>query len=478
MEKKKSSFSGSFGFIMAAAASAVGLGNLWRFPNLAAENGGGLFLIIYIILALTFGFTLLTTELAIGRKLKQHPLRAYGTIGKKWKFLGILTFIVPALISTYYSVIGGWILKYLTVYLTGQGSAASDSSYFDNFITSPVSPIVFMLIFMGISAFIVYCGVEKGVEKFSKVVMPALLVLILGVSIFSLTLSHTEDGITRTGIDGLFVYIVPNFEGITFSKFLDILLDAMGQLFYSLSVAMGIMITYGAYVKDDVDMVKSVNRIELFDTVVAFLAGLMIVPAVVTFQGVDSMKANAGPDLMFKALPDVFAQMGSVGTIIGVLFFILVAFAALTSNVSILETLVASCMEKFDKPRKKIALFVALASTIGAVIVCLGYNLFFFKITLPNTEPGKSAQILDVVDYVSNYVLMPVIALCTCFIVGWVLKPKWVIDEMEKGGHKFGRKKLYVVMVKFVAPVMLLLLFFKSIGVYDIIENAVVGLFA
>lgn len=471
MAKEKSSFSGSFGFIMAAAASAVGLGNLWRFPNLAAKNGGGLFLVVYIILALTFGFTLLTTELAIGRKLKQHPLRAYGTIGKKWKFMGVLTFIVPAIISTYYSVVGGWILKYIVVYISGNGTDAAQKGYFDNFLASPVAPIVYMLVFMAISGFIVYCGVEKGIEKFSKIVMPILLVIIFGISVFILTLSYTDEtGATRTGIDGLWVYLVPDFSNITFSRFLEIVLDAMGQLFYSLSVAMGIMITYGAYVKDDVNLSKSINRIELFDTMVAFLAGLMIVPAVVVFQGADVMQESAGAGLMFVQLPKVFGVM-PMGSVVAILFFTLVAFAALTSNVSILETLVASVAERFDVSRKKVALLISGVSGAVAVIVCLGYNVLRFEVDLPNG--AQKQQLLDVLDYIPNNLIMPVVALITCIIVGWVLKPKWVIDEVEKGGHKFNRKGLYTVMIKYIAPICLFLLLLKSIGVYD----ALVGLF-
>lgn len=472
MESKKSSFSGSFGFIMAAAASAVGLGNLWRFPNLAAKNGGGLFLVIYIILALTFGFTLLTTELAIGRKLKQHPLKAYKSMGKKWGFLGVLTFLVPVLISTYYSVVGGWILKYIAVYSTGNAVDAAKSDYFTSFITSIASPLVFMLIFLAISAFVVYCGVESGVEKFSKIVMPILLVMIFGVSIFSITLKDPVSG--RTGLDGLYTYLVPNFDGMTFSRFLEIVMDAMGQLFYSLSVAMGIMITYGAYVKDDVDMVKSINRIELFDTIVAFLAGLMVVPAVVVFQGADVMQESAGAGLMFVELPKVFLQMPA-GTFVAILFFILVAFAALTSSVSILETIVASISEKFNMSRKKCAILVATVSTAGAVVVCLGYNVFYFEVGLPNG--AENQQLLDVIDYIANNLIMPIIAILTCIIIGWIKKPQWVIDEIQKGGHKFSRKGLYKVMVKYIAPICLLLLFLKAIGVYDILENAIVGLF-
>ena len=244
--KKKSSFSGSIGFVLAAAGSAVGLGNIWRFPYLAAKDGGGIFLLVYIVLAFTFGFVLLTTDIAIGRRTKKSALKAFGDVHKKWKFLGLFTFFVPAIIMTYYSVIGGWITKYMLVYLTGNGDEAAKDGYFSAFISSKAAPIVFMLIFLAVTSIIVYCGVEKGIEKFSKLIMPGLLIIIVVISVFSLTLSNTDaSGQTRTGIDGLLVYIIPNFDGMTLSKFVGIVMDAMGQLFYSLSVAMGFLITYG-----------------------------------------------------------------------------------------------------------------------------------------------------------------------------------------------------------------------------------------
>lgn len=265
--KKSSSFSGSLGFVLAAAGSAVGVGNIWRFPYLCAKDGGGLFLLIYLVLVLTFGFTLLTTDVAIGRRTKQNALNAFATLNKKWRFLGYLTFLVPTLIMTYYSVIGGWITKYFALYLFSGGSAAAQDGFFTSFITSPVSPIVFMLLFLALTAWVVYCGVEKGIEKFSRYIMPGLLLLIIGIAIFSLTLSYTdESGVTRTGMDGFLVYIKPDFTGLTVPRFLNIVLDAMSQLFFSLSVSMGIMITYGSYVKDDVDLNKANNQIEIFDT--------------------------------------------------------------------------------------------------------------------------------------------------------------------------------------------------------------------
>lgn len=308
MKNKKGGFSGSLGFVLAAAGSAVGVGNIWRFPYLCAKDGGGLFLIVYLILVLTFGFVLLTTDVAIGRKTKQNALHAFGTMKKGWGFLGYLTFLVPALIMTYYSVIGGWITKYFAVYLTSSGTQAAEDEFFTGFITSPVAPIVFMLLFLALTAWVVYCGVEKGIEKCSKFIMPGLLVLIIVITVFSLTLSHTdEDGTVRTGLQGLAVYLKPNLTGMTLSKFLTVVLDAMSQLFFSLSVSMGIMITYGSYVRDDVDLNKANNQIEIFDTGVAILAGMMIIPAVYVFLGTEGM--SSGPSLTFISLPKVFSAM-------------------------------------------------------------------------------------------------------------------------------------------------------------------------
>ena len=234
MEKKTGGFSSSLGFVLAAAGSAVGVGNIWRFPYLAAQDGGGLFILVYLVLVLTFGFTLLTTDIAIGRRTKKNAWNAFGAIHPKWDFLGKLTFLVPALIMTYYSVIGGWVTKYAVTYLTGQGSAAAQDGYFTDFITAPAAPVVFMLLFLAVTAFVVYVGVEKGIERFSKLVMPGLLLMIICIAVFSLTLTHTdESGTVRTGMEGLAVYLIPDFTGLTFSRFLKILLDAMSQLFFS-----------------------------------------------------------------------------------------------------------------------------------------------------------------------------------------------------------------------------------------------------
>ena len=458
---KRGNFTGSIGFVLAAAGSAVGLGNIWRFPYLAAKDGGGVFLLCYLVLALTFGFTLLTTEIAIGRKTGQSPLTAYRVLNRNWGWLGVIACLVPVIILPYYCTIGGWVLKYLATYLTGGASVAMADGYFTGFITSTWSPMIWFLIFLGATMLVVYKGVDTGIERFSKVLMPILLVLILAIAAFSLTLSHTDDaGNTRTGLQGFLVYLVPDFSDMTVKEFLIILMDAMGQLFYSISVAMGIMVAYGSYVKKETNLVKSVNQIEIFDTVVAFLAGLMIVPAVFTFMGTEGM--NSGPSLMFVSLPKVFGAMGKVGVVVGAVFFLMVAFAALTSSVSVMEAIVSSVMDKFHTTRKKATLGVTAVALVAGIVVCLGYNLFYFELALPNSAtPG---QILDVLDYVSNYILMPVVAISTCILIGWVVKPKTVIDEVTLGGCRFGRKSLYVVMVKVITPLMLFFLLLQSLG--------------
>ena len=465
--EKRNSFSGSLGFVLAAAGSAVGLGNIWRFPYLAAKDGGGIFLVMYIILALTFGFTLLTTEVAIGRKTKQSPLTAYGHLSQKWSFLGVLACVIPMIIMPYYCAIGGWVLKYFIAFLTKSGAeAAATDGFFGGFITAQTEPIVMMVIFMAATALVIYMGVNKGIESFSKVLMPILILLVIGIAVFSVTINYKDDsGVVRSGLEGLKIYIVPDFEGMTIKSFFTVLLDAMGQLFYSLSVAMGIMIAYGSYVKDSDNLGKSINQIEIFDTLIAFLAGVMIIPAVYVFMGKEGMAAS-GPSLMFVSLPKVFAEMGTIGRFVGLLFFAMVLFAALTSSISIMEAVVSSLMDKFKWSRAKALIVELLIALAGGFAVCFGYNICYFELKLPN---GTVGQVLDVMDYISNYILMPVVAIGTCILIGWFLKPGTVIDEATKNGERFGRKKLYIVMVKYITPVLLLILLLKSLGIITFI---------
>lgn len=461
MEKKTNHFSGQVGFVLAAAGSAVGVGNLWRFPYLAAKDGGGLFLLVYLALVLTFGFTLLTSDIAIGRRTKKSAIGAYTEMHPRWRFLGILTFLVPVLIMTYYAVIGGWITKYAVSYLTGQAAAAAQDNYFTSFISSPVSPVVFALLFMGVTAFIVYNGVQDGIERVSRYMMPVLLVLVVVIAGYSLTLRHTDaSGQLRTGMEGFVYYLTPHLEGLTVSRFLQILLDAMSQLFFSLSVSMGIMITYGSYVKPDVNLNRAVNQIEFFDTGVALLAGAMIIPAVYVFSGVEGM--GAGPSLMFVSLPKVFNAMGAAGVVVGVLFFVAAIFATLTSCISVLESIVANCMEILHTNRKKTVLVLSGVYLAASAVIALGYSIFYFEVQLPN---GSTGQLLDIMDYVSNSVMMPLIALLSTILIGWVVGPDYVVEEMEKGGARFTRKKVYRVMIRYIAPVMMLVLFLQSTGI-------------
>ena len=461
MEKKSNHFSGQLGFVLVAAGSAVGVGNLWRFPYLAAKDGGGLFLLIYLVLVLTFGFTLLISDIAVGRRTQKSAIGAYAAMRPKWKFLGILTFLVPVLIMTYYTVIGGWITKYAVVYLTGQAQTAAQDAYFTSFISSPVAPAAFTLLFTGVTALIVFRGVQGGIERVSRLMMPVLLVLVVVIAGYSLTLEHTDEaGNLRTGLQGLGYYLTPHLEGLSVQRFLQILLDAMSQLFFSLSVSMGIMITYGSYVKKDVNLDKAVKQIEFFDTGVALLAGVMIVPAVYVFSGTEGM--GAGPSLMFISLPKVFATMGKAGTAVGVLFFISAIFATLTSCISVLESIVANCMEIFHATREKTVKVLTVIYLAACTVISLGYSVFYVEVPLPN---GTTGQLLDVMDYISNSFMMPFIALLSTILVGWVMSPDYVIDEVRRNGEPFRRQRLYRVMIRYVAPLMMLALFLESTGI-------------
>ena len=442
MDKKRGNFSGGLGFVFAAAGSAVGLGNLWRFPYLAAQYGGGIFLLVYLILAVTFGFALLTAEIAIGRKTKLSPVLAYKKLNKKFSFLGYIATLVPIIIIPYYCVIGGWVTKYVTVYAQGLVAPVAKDGYFSDFIGHPVAPLVFFLIFMLLSIVVIMLGVKKGIEKLSKFLMPLLIVLTIGIAIYALTLPNAMEGVKY--------YLIPDF-----SKFSILTVaGAMSQLFYSMSIAMGIMVTYGSYTRDDVNLTKSVNRIEFFDTLVALLAGLTIIPAVYIFSGEEGLSSQ-GAGLMFMTLPKVFQQMPG-GNIIALLFFVLVFFAAITSSISVMEAIVSSLMDKFHLKRIPSCLIVIGICLLLGIPSSLGNGLWAnIKIL--------GMDFLTFFDYISNSILMPIVAFCTCILVGWVIKPKALTDEVTKNGEKFGRKKLFNVMIKYVAPICLLFIFVTGI---------------
>ncbi len=442
--KERSSFSSKLGFVLAASGSAVGLGNIWRFPYLAAQYGGGSFLLVYLILVVTFGFTLMIAEIALGRKTGLSAIGAFKSLDSRFGFLGVLTAVIPIIIFPYYSVIGGWIIKYIATFVSGGVSAAAGDNYFNQFISGTFEPLGWFFIFMAITAVIVFAGVEKGIEKVSVFMMPVLVVLTIIVTVYCLTLDGAMDGVAY--------YFMPHLSDISIKT----VLAAMGQMFYSMSLAMGIMITYGSYMKKDNHLESSVRQIEIFDTGFAFLAGLMIVPAVFVFSGGDRSALNTGPGLMFVTLPKVFDSM-PFGGAVGALFFILVLFAALTSSISLMETIVSIFCDKFRWGRKASCTFVLIISLLLGIPSSLGFGPLGFISWMGMT-------ILDIMDFLSNSVLMPIAAFFICIFVGYAVKPKTVIDEVKATDGTFKKEKLFTVMIKWIAPVCLVLILISSVA--------------
>ena len=453
LSDNRGSFTGKIGFVLAAAGSAVGLGNIWRFPYLAAKYGGGIFLLIYVLLSITFGFTLMVTEIAIGRKTGQSPIGAFRSLHKRFTFIGVLGALVPALILPYYSVIGGWVAKYAFGFMTGQMNTMAGATYFGDYISNIWEPIGWFALFMGATALIVLLGVQKGIEKVSKVMMPALVVLMIFIVIYSFcTIDNVWEGVSY--------YLLPDFSIFTDPARLGLtVVAAMGQLFYSMSLAMGIMITFGSYMKKDISIEKSAHQIEIFDTGIAFLAGLMIIPACIAY---DPTQLGKGPGLMFGVLPKVFENMFG-GAFIGTMFFLMVLLAALTSSISLMETVVATIQDKWKLNRKISCLIVFGISLALGVLSCLGYSVFD-----PAFFFGK-LSVLDLFDFVTNSVMMPIIALMTCILVSFIIKPKVIIDEISLSG-KFRQKTMFTVVLRYIAPVCLVaILVFASLEVFGVI---------
>lgn len=450
---QRSSWSGRWAFILAAAASAVGLGNLWRFPYLAAKYGGGAFLLVYIILVVTFGFALMMGETALGRKTGQSAIGAFSAFGKKYVIIGILASAVPFIITPYYSLIGGWVTKYMVAYLFEPAAAIADDGYFTGFILQNGETYIWMLVFIAIVVGVCALGVKRGIERVNKVLMVALITMAIAISVFSLTLPGA--------LDGLVYYLIPDF-----SKFsVELVVAAMGQMFFSLSLAMGIMITYGSYFSKREDLEASVRRIELFDTGIAILAGLMIIPAAVAVQGgADVVAAKAGPGLMFGVLPQVFNGFdfatGVMGNVVGFAFFALVFFAALTSCISLFETLVSIVDDATHKGRGFSIVVCAAFVVVMALIVNLGYNEWLsvdLMYSIFGIGEYQDSQLLDFFDFLSNTVMMPIVALLTCIFIGWIKKPQIVISEVKQSSA-FGGEKLFVVMIKYVAPIFVIII--------------------
>ena len=442
MTEKRSSFTGKIGFVLAAAGSAVGLGNIWRFPYLAAKYGGGIFLLVYLILAVTFGFSLMCAEIAIGRKTGKSAIGAFRALDKRFSFVGVLASVIPAIILPYYSVIGGWVTKYFAVFVSGQVSAAAQDGYFESFIARPFEPVGWFALFIGLTALVVMLGVQKGVEKVSKIMMPVLVVLTVFVAVYSMFMPGALDGVKY--------YLLPDFSKFSATT----VLAAMGQLFYSMSLAMGIMITYGSYMKKDVSLESSVRQIEIFDSAIAFLAGLMIIPAVFSFSGGNEQALGKGPGLMFVTLPKVFDSMKG-GSVIGALFFLLVLFAALTSSISLMETVVSIVRDKFGLKRNTTCLIVLAFCLVLGIPSSLGFGVL-------DGIKLLGMSILDMFGGGAKSVLMPIVAFATCIFVGYFIKPQSVIDEVELTG-RFRSKKLFSVIIKYVAPIFIVLILISSV---------------
>ena len=445
--QKRSMFSGKLGFVLSAAGASVGLGNIWRFPYLAAKYGGGIFLLVYIVLALTFGYTMIVAETSLGRMTGKSPVSAFASFGKSGflKFGGWINAIIPILIVPYYSVIGGWVLKYLAEYVMGHGSELATDGYFSSFIANGTSTEICFVIFAFCTLAIIYAGVRNGIERVSKFMMPVLVVLSLIITGYS---------VTRPGaLAGVKYFLVPNIENFSWMT----VVSAMGQMFYSLSIAMGILVTFGSYMKKDISIEGSTRNVEIFDTLIAMMAGLMIIPDVFAFSGGDPDMLQAGPALMFITIPKVFDSMG-LGTVIGILFFVLVLFAAMTSSIALTESAVSTFEDELGWGRKKSTVIIGIIMIALGTLSSLGYGpLDFVKIL--------GMQFLDFFDFLTNSVMMPIAAITTCLLVSRVIGVNKIEKEMLQGGT-FRRKKIFNFMIRFLCP------FFAGIILLSSVANA------
>ena len=446
-KNKRSTFSGKIGFVLSAAGASVGLGNIWRFPYLAAKYGGGIFLLIYILLALTFGYTMIVAESALGRMTRKSPVGAFKAFGKKagWlSFGGWINAIIPVLIVPYYSVIGGWVIKYLIEYVKGNGTKLAADGYFSEFISNGVSTEICFVIFCMFTLSIIYAGVRNGIERVSKFMMPILVVLSVIIAIYS---------VTRPGaIEGVKYFLVPNLKNFSWMT----VVAAMGQMFYSLSIAMGILITFGSYMKKDSSIEDSTRNVEVFDTAIAIMAGLMIIPAVFAFSGGDPDTLQAGPALMFITIPKVFANMG-FGTVVGILFFLLVLFAAVTSSIALTESAVSTFEDEIGWSRRKSTAVIGIIMIALGTLSCLGYGpLAFVKII--------GMQFLDFFDFLTNSVMMPIAAMMISIFVSKVVGIDRIEEEIRQGEAAFRRKKIFVVMIKYLCPIFAMIILASSVA--------------
>lgn len=451
MEQKKQGFGSKIGFILAAAGSAVGLGNIWRFPYLVGRHGGGAFVLVYLLSVLLLGTVVMIAEMFIGKRAQRDIVNSYGKANKWLKWVGLLGVMVPFIISTYYAVIGGWASGYAVEYVINSNAIAQGGAgaAFTSFISDPVRSILFFALFLVAAILIVCGGVQKGIEKAGKILMPALFVLLIAVIIAAMCLPGKGEG--QTVVDGLTFYLGKfDFEALGWNG----VIAAMGQAFFSLSLGMGVMIAYGSYTGKGINLAKSALTVCGLDTLVALLAGFAIFPAMFA-TGNSALVSEAGAGLMFIALPEVFAAMGPAGNFVGFMFFVLVIFAAITSLISLIEVVSQYTLEKYHWSRAKATcVFGGIIGLIG-LFVCLSqgytkYNLFGF-------------DLLTYFDEVTNVVIMPILAFFACITVGYIIKPKNVMKELEEMGSSFKGQKFWLAMTMSVTPALVLIVLIMGI---------------
>ncbi len=458
--KKRNGFGSGIGFILAAAGSAIGLGNLWSFPYKTSANGGAAFVFTYLISVILIGVIVMIAELYIGRRAQANPVSAYKKVGKKLGWLGMFAVIVPLIIECYYSVLGGYTIKF------AMNSFNGNSGIIKDFATNIPEVIMYTLIFSLLALIIVMAGIKGGIEKASKYLMPALFFILVALVVYCLCLG---EGVS----DGLNYYLNPDFAALGFEG----VLAAMGQAFFSLSLGMGIIVSYGSYTGKTIKLGQSVIMICIFDTLVAVLAGLAIFPSIYHYQATEGVQIENlnGMLLMFESLPMVFDKLGVFGQIVSFLFFIMVAIAAITSCISILEVITQFVIQKFRICRKRaIAIVSAITFAISIPIgISLGYAVGGTdKMTI------FGLNLLDFFDTITNVVLMPVCALGACVAIGWcfakpkkkldVFNPMFLYRSLEEDGLRIGWfGKVFAVMVKYVTP--LIIIFVEIFGIIDII---------
>ena len=449
-QQERAKFGSKMGVILATAGSAIGLGNVWRFPYMAGENGGAAFIIFYILCVVMLGLPCMVSEFIIGRHAQANTARAYNKISASriWTAVGCLSVLTGFLITSYYAVVSGWCLQYIYASLMGHldGDPEYFKQYFANFSTHPVKPIVWTVAILGITHLVIQHGVRDGIERASKMLMPTLFILLLVLVVSSCLLPNAI-----AGIEFLFK---PDFSKVT----PDVLLGALGQSFYSMSIGMGCLCTYASYFSRHTNLLRSAVQIGIIDTFVAILAGLMIFPAAFSV----GVSPDSGPSLIFITLPNVFQQafsgMPVVGYIISLAFYALLSLAALTSLISLHEVSTAFFHEELHIGRKKAALIVTLSCSVLGAFCSLslgGYEVMSFL--------GKT--LFDIFDFVTGQVFLPVCGFLTCLMVGWYLPHKLVRDEFTNWGTLRGSLfHVYLFAIKYLCPACILIIFLHQFG--------------